>query len=363
MAVPKDTLWDLESHSRGKHHILLRYSQAWLPIMTRFHQRLVLVDAFAGPGRYLGGEDGSPVILIKAYLEHSYRRQMTGEVVYLFIEEREDRVQHLRDEVAAIELPPNVAVNIQLGTYEAVFRRRLDEIQQAGQRLAPTFAFVDPFGYSDAPMDLTGQFLQFARTEVLIYLPLPFVARFLGREGQKRSLTALFGTDQWQEAIELTWDERLTFLHDLFRDQLRRSGCTYVRSFEIHSGGTRGYHLFFGTTHLLGLEKMKEAMWSLDPLQGQSFSDSTVSDQLVLFETAVDTASLLAAFKRRFGHEEFTIEEADRFTLIDTPYAKSHLRSRTLAPAERRGELEVVSERSKARTYPPRVRMRFLRHD
>jgi three-Cys-motif partner protein len=359
MAGPKATLWRLEPHSRGKHHILRRYVQAWLPIMTSGHGRVVLVDGFAGPGRYLGGEEGSPLILLKAYLEHRYRDRMSSEIVYLFIDERADRVEYLREEVEKLELPANVQVDILHGTYQDIFRRRLDELQQAGQRLAPTFAFVDPFGYSDAPMELTGLFLQFQRCEVLIYIPLPFVARFLDRDGQETALNALFGTSRWRQGIRLGWEERLAFLHDLFRDQLRNSGCTYVRSFEIRSGAARGYHLFFGTTNLKGLEKMKEAMWSLDPLTGQQFGDSTNGEQLVLFQTDPDTTPLLNALQEQFGDHEFSIEAAERFTLTDTPFAIGHLRNRTLAPSETRGELEATTARRRVRTYPPGTRLRF----
>src|ERR1051326_7596005 len=99
MPVPPDTLWQLEPHSRGKHHIVRRYVQAWLPIMTKYNQRVVIVDAFAGPGRHAGGEPGSPLILLDAYLGHRHRPQMPSEIVYLFIEEREDRVEHLRREL------------------------------------------------------------------------------------------------------------------------------------------------------------------------------------------------------------------------------------------------------------------------
>jgi three-Cys-motif partner protein len=359
MAALQDTLWDLAPHSRGKHHILRRYAQAWLPIMTSANPRVVLVDAFAGPGRYKGGEDGSPIVLLKAYLDHEYRERMGAEVVYLFIEEREDRVDHLRQEVAKLTLPPNVRVITRHGTYQETFGPLLAELQQAGRRLAPTFAFVDPFGYGDTPMDLTGQFLQFQRCEVLVYMPLPEVARFLSREGQEVALTSLFGTDRWREAIGLRGEERQGFLHDLFRDQLRRSGCTYVRSFEIRHGGAHGYHLFYGTTSLRGLEKMKEAMWSLDPLTGQRFGDSTEGGQMVLFELEVDTAPLLAALKAHFGRREFSIEAAWKYTLVETAYAASHLKTRTLAPAERRGELEVTSARQRSCTYPDRTRLRF----
>jgi three-Cys-motif partner protein len=359
MAGPKGTLWRLETHSRGKHHILRRYVQAWLPIMTSSHRRVVLVDGFAGPGRYVGGEEGSPLILLKSYLEHSHRESMTSEIVYLFIDDRADRINHLKGEIGKLVLPINVQVDVQLGTYQEAFRRRLDQLQQSGQRLAPTFAFIDPFGYSDAPMDLTGLFLQFQRCEVLIYLPLPFIARFFERDGQETALNALFGTPRWRQGLGLGWHERLAFLHDLFRDQLRKSGCTYVRSFEIRSGAARGYHLFFGTTSLKGLEKMKEAMWSLDPLAGQTFGDSTNGDQLILFQVEPDTTPLLSALKERFGTQVFAIEAAEAFTLTDTPFAIGHLRKRTLAPAEKRGELEATTVRNRAGTYPAGVRLRF----
>jgi three-Cys-motif partner protein len=327
--------------------------------MTRTNPRVVVVDAFAGPGRYLGGEDGSPLILLKAFLEHASRERMRAEVVYVFIEERQDRADYLSAEVAKLARPANVTVQIHRGKYQELFGPILSRLQQPGRRPVPTLAFVDPFGYSDAPMDLTGQFLQFHHCEVLIYMPLTAVAQHLSRAGQEVALNSLFGTDRWTEAIALRGNERLMFLHDLFRDQLRASGSTYVRSFEIRYGGANGYHLFFGTRNLLGLERMKEAMWKVDALTGQRYGDSTESGQLVLFQVEVDTAPLLAALKAQFGRTEFSIEEAERHTLIETAYAVSHLRRRTLAPAERRGELEATTRRQSACTYPDGTRLRF----
>jgi len=357
---PTDTLWRLEAHSRGKHHILQRYVQAWLPIMSKTNSRIVIVDAFAGPGRYLGGEEGSPLILLNAYLNHTYRPQMTSEIVYLFIEERRDRVDHLRSEIAKLTLPDNVKIDVQHGRYEDVFGNRLQAIRAEGHQLAPTFAFVDPFGYSDASMNLTGQFLQFRSCEVLIYMPLPFVARFVARSGQERAMTSLFGTDRWKEAADLGGDTRRTFLHDLFREQLCSNGSRFVRSFEIQSDTAHGYDLFFGTNNELGLRRMKEAMWSLDPIAGQRYADSTKTDQLVLFQDAVDVDPLRTALRDHFGIRPFTIEEAERFTSVDTAYIPSHLRKPILIPAEAENRLKVLSPRKRARSYPPRTRMRFL---
>lgn len=63
----------LEDHTRRKHKVLKEYFRRYLlercknPISQRF--RLAIVDGFAGAGRYIGGEPGSPVIFLETLLE------------------------------------------------------------------------------------------------------------------------------------------------------------------------------------------------------------------------------------------------------------------------------------------------------
>ena len=52
-------------------------------------------------------------------------------------------------------------------------------------------------------MSLTGRFLDFPCTEALFFLPLSFIHRFVGRDGQEAALTAPFDTDRWRKAIPL----------------------------------------------------------------------------------------------------------------------------------------------------------------
>ena len=80
MTSIRETHWDIEPHTIAKHRILRSYLDAWLPIMTRWNGRVVYVDGFAGPGQYKGGEEGSPVIALKAAVEH--RQTMKSEVVF-----------------------------------------------------------------------------------------------------------------------------------------------------------------------------------------------------------------------------------------------------------------------------------------
>ena len=70
-----ESLWDIEPHTLAKHEILKRYLEAWFPILLTYNQRIVYLDGFCGPGRYKGGEDGSPIIAIKQALKHFSRSQ------------------------------------------------------------------------------------------------------------------------------------------------------------------------------------------------------------------------------------------------------------------------------------------------
>ncbi len=364
MARKLETVWPIEEHTQAKHRILRGYLEAWLPIMSSRNERLVIVDGFAGPGVYKGGEPGSPIITLQAFLEHEYRDRITAELIYIFIDEDAKRVARLKQEVARLgKLPSQAKVHVIHGAYENVFSQALDDVEKKGSALAPTFAFVDPFGYAQASMHLAGRFLQFDRCEVLIYVPLPFINRFVGRAGQEAALTSLFGTDEWKKALALQGRQRLRFLHDLFRRQLiKEVGLTYVQSFEIiTSAPNSGYHLFFGTRHERGLERMKETMWKIDPAEGHRFRDSTLVGQTPLFQPQVDTRPLRDELAAHFGSRRFTIQEALSFTLIETPYIPSHVKKLTLKPLEQADKLAVVSAKPgrKRGTYPDGTVLRF----
>jgi hypothetical protein len=78
-------------------------------------------------------------------------------------------------------------------------------------------------------------------------------------------------------------------------------------------------------------------------------------------EPEPDTSPLLRALQAHFANRPFSIEEAERFTLLSTPYLpKAHLKQRTLAPAERNGRLEALSARTKQFSFPARTLIRFL---
>ena len=69
-------------------------------ILQRF-PRAAIVDAFAGPGEYVGGTDGSPIIIAKLFHEHVLRDNF-HDLDLIAQEERPDRVDHLKQRLTML---------------------------------------------------------------------------------------------------------------------------------------------------------------------------------------------------------------------------------------------------------------------
>lgn len=204
MAVPKETHWPIEPHTGVKHLILRRYLHAWLPIMATSNGRIVFIDGFAGPGRYEGGEEGSPLIALRALLDHSqFQRLRPGrEVVFLFIEREPERATALRGELKKLsetrEIPTWVTILVKQGEFAASMTQLLDRTDEASGTLAPTFAFIDPFGFRDIPMNLITRIAQNPKCECLITFMYQAINRFLTapQAAVQAHFDELFGSDE-----------------------------------------------------------------------------------------------------------------------------------------------------------------------
>jgi three-Cys-motif partner protein len=364
MAQPATVHWKLKRHTQAKHQILSDYLAAWIPILASQARDLIFIDGFAGPGTYEDGSKGSPLLMLDAYARREDRRRLGVTAHFFFIEQHAGRAAALQEQVDKRKKVGDIEVKVIPGDYDKQFPALIDRLRHRWPRdLPPIFAFIDPFGAQDR-QEVTGKLLSLPRCEALIFVPLGFFARFIREADVESTLDALFGTQEWRLARKFDdLDSRLRVLVDLFRAQLARS-AKWSRAIEIVPRDRNNTHfLFFGTSNRKGLAKMKEAMWKLDPVSGQRFQDSSNVDSPVLFEPEPNVAPLLRALRECFGDRPFTIEEAEDFTLFDTPFRDdAHLKRLTLAPAERDGKLEPVDPKPQRRScsYPKGTRMRFV---
>jgi three-Cys-motif partner protein len=365
VAAPDTVTWPLEPHTQAKHAILRRYLQAWIPILTlggAGRPRDVLyIDGFAGPGRYTDGEDGSPIIALRAALEAGIPPQK-ARLVFFFVEKDADRAAHLEQCIAELGCPPHFRTRV---VREKPFAEAFGELvtfyRSWGMKLPPTFALIDPFGWTGAPFSIVRTIMGYERCEVMVNFMYEEVNRFLGHPDQGANFDEFFGTSDWRAAIELKDPRaRNQALHGLYARQLG-TVARYVRSFQMKNARNQtDYYLFYATNHLQGLRKMKEAMWRVDESGAFTFSDATDSAQLVLFNTP-DFATLERQLVQRFAGQEATVGEVEEFVLAETAFRETHYKAR-LKGLEGAGRLEAVNPARgrRAGTFSdPDMRLRF----
>ncbi|UYM15492.1 three-Cys-motif partner protein TcmP [Endozoicomonas euniceicola] len=229
MAAPSSTCWPLDSHTIGKHQVLQSYMQAWLPILSSGFPRLMFIDGFAGPGEYKCGSPGSPIIALDALIQHSYKKHISSQVDFYFLEKDESRINHLTNLVKTRfpKLPSNVNVHFIHGVFDASVTELLNQIQLQSSRQLPCFAMVDPFGVTDNAMDTMARVLANPKSELYISFMYSFINRFKVTPTFENSLDSLFGCPDWREGRNIADQEkRKEFFYNLYKQQLKRSGAT-----------------------------------------------------------------------------------------------------------------------------------------
>lgn len=356
MAVPKDTIWQIEPHTSAKHQILRKYLDAWLPILGTYNPRLVYVDGFAGPGCYTGGEPGSPIVALQAALTHEAK--LPGELVFLFIEKDNARADSLTTQIAKLQLTNAFKVQVERGEFADKLGAMLDSLDKTSSQIAPTFALIDPFGFSGIPYTLIQRLLSKNKCEVLVTVMVDSINRWLEhpQETIKAHIVKTFGTDESIRIADGTGD-RVTELKNLYHRQLNKA-ARFVRYFEMRDhDGRLVYYLFFASNNPLGHLKMKEAMWKVDPLGEFSFSDSTDPNQTLLFALEPSMEPLAAAMATKFRLSgQVPVKRVETYVQDETAYLRKHM-GEALLQLESAGKLKVAENKTdgkkrRAKSFP-----------
>jgi three-Cys-motif partner protein len=331
MPTPTGVVWDADPHTLAKHRLLQAYLAAWLP--TLFHGgygRVTYAEGFAGPGIYRGTQPGSPVIALRTFL--GQRSLLAGgrTVDMVLVEEDHRRIIELRRQMGealtqAPVAPAGISVEYVCGDHAEVL---LPALERIGAMRRPVFAFLDSYGGPDVPLDVARRIGTAPSSEVLVTFGTSFFIRFCDVEGHQAEGDRVFGGRQWRKVAGLAPRKKKPFLVATYRESLRRAGFLFVLSFEMLDEQGHDLHLVFGTTHRAGLEKMKDAMWRIDPIGGVRFRDPRDPDQGIL-DLAIDPdlSPLSRELLAELSHGPRTLAELKDYTLVETVYRPPHARS------------------------------------
>jgi hypothetical protein len=187
-----------------------------------------------------------------------------------------------------------------------------------------------------------------------------FVQRFITRDRQQTPMRELYGMEVADVLKNFdSSGNRIEHLMEVYAQSLRdRTNLPYIQRFSmVNRTGNVSYALIHATGSKLGVQRMKAAMWSVDPGGSYRFSDRTHGDA-VLFETEPDLAPLRKAVAARFvGARGITRDMVDDFVILETPYRETHVIA-TLKELERKGQI-VVSRPLGKRGFSPPVTFDF----
>ena len=253
--------WIYKEHTRVKHELLDKYLGGWLSILGQWHRRLIIVDGFAGRGEYADGSEGSPIIILRKAAE-LIKIGRVGEVVCAFVEKDAANYANLEDTLRTkVSASPGVKIYGPVNdSFENTARGMISSVNG---HMAPSFWFIDPFGFTGMSFDILREIMALSRSEVFITLMLRDIGRFLSHPDLDATFDRLFGTREWRTIVYSgqAGETKEKELLNLYVAQLRSIGCkvTFFRVCMDEKVQTL-YYMVHATKHARGRLLMKDVV-------------------------------------------------------------------------------------------------------
>jgi len=227
------------AETEAKHAVLKQYLGTFGRVLGRRAKALFYIDGFAGKGRHDTGAEGSPLIAMR--VADQLAKNGLAPMHLAFIEADTANYNNLCEEVEQLrnQLSSDVqSPMLRNGEFE---NQIFDLLQHGPKGNVATFIFVDPFGYSDIPIDLVVDLANHRRRELFITFMSNHLNRFIHDETKDETRDRVFGSPDWRNCKNQNDLVRLyarilqTRLPDL---------NTYVFPFEVAISSSQGlYHL------------------------------------------------------------------------------------------------------------------------
>lgn len=255
--------WEYKEHTKVKHILLKKYLTAWIPILSRWNPRICFFDGFAGRGEYTDGTLGSPLIALEVADALS---QYFGKLTCAFVEKDPENFKNLerllRQKKPHIQNLQKIKIIKENGEFADVITGIFEYLEKEKSILAPSFFFIDPFGFSGVPFSIIKRILENPKTEVFFTFMIRDIARFIRRPELRKTFDALFGTNKWRSILKSAQKRELALMN-LYREQLHDvARVKYGWSFRVCTSKKvqTVYYLLHVTNNFKGHSIMKNIM-------------------------------------------------------------------------------------------------------
>ena len=275
--------------SRIKDQILTNYLTPYISKVAKLNKRIVIVDAFAGPGRFDDGSIGSPLIICE-----TAERIAPDKYFAIFLNSDKDSYENLNT---------NIKNYIDNNSAKSIYGQAEDLLSILRNIIGDStlLLYLDPFGLKGCDFHLLEPYLgrdkKFS-TEIFINMSMPTLHRYATRIAVKSGkvtsqtkslnleLSKILGSEDWKDIMwsEIPAEEKEEKVVEQYVNRLRNylpfAGCCPVR--EKISSRTK-YYIIFCSRHPDALVLMNDFMHNayFGILSEVSFKDTLFEDQAI----------------------------------------------------------------------------------
>lgn len=342
----------LEEHSKIKLKVLVDYVKVWMRkiILNKYNTNhsCLIVDTFAGVGKYADGSFGSPLLIIREAIDfieqgRSSSKMPIGSINLIFIESNKENFIELKKNIEDLlkqELDEDVFNTVNhYGELKIAVSNNTHEDFISGlianvENLIPSFIFVDPFGFK-LPFSLTQSLLEkYDNVELLINFMYEEIGRFIEVKSAEDSMKILFGVEDLSyittQVKGTTGAKRREIITGLYKKRLLDAGANYSLDFDIQKNNGRfKMCLVYVTKNPNGFDTMKTILNKMSSEESTDFEYSVNKNkgqmQLIFYpkdDTLVEELSqyIFSNFKGRTVSSESLRAEIMKHNYIPSSY-------------------------------------------
>jgi three-Cys-motif partner protein len=329
MATPKDVLWDKDPHTEAKHRIYRAYFDAWFPILLQSEyapKGVTYAEGFSGPGEYKDGSPGSPAIALQAALGSIAPPNPRRPARFLLVDGDAARIAHLRgileNDLGALDVSTlarrGLVVDIEGGACTETLPQMLDRHRAWGK---PMLVILDTWG-SAVNFELLRRIGTSRAAEAIVTIEPSQFVRFAADPNHYGD--RIFGPVVWRDVQGQPSRGKASYIKKQYRRVLNEAGFRYVLDFELADEKSNLLYLVYGTNSERGVEKMKDAIWTVDPYHGLGYRDPRDPAQETLaIEAVPQTAALRRLILDRMNalpDGKASVDLLRQFVLLETIY-------------------------------------------
>ena len=250
--------------------------EEWLPVFIhdRYTSDIYIFDFFAGSGKDIEDNLGSPLILLDKAKGNKlqYCSNTKKEINFIFNEAKprkskklEENVINYIEECKSKNNCETCSYNYEIKNFE--FKDILNDTNIKSilkNKEFGKFVILDQYGFKEVDDDIFRQLISFPKADFIFFITSSSINRF------KKHPNII----KYIDTSKIEFDDPKEIhraVTKYFRDLIPKGKEYYLHNFSIKKENSGNYYgLIFGSNHTLGMEKFLKVCWKHDKLSGEA---------------------------------------------------------------------------------------------